>query len=182
MTAFTLRSGVSTDAPEIVELYKAVAAAGDGLARAASEVSMEYVENFVSKSLENGLIIVARHNATDDLIGEIHSYGLGIRAFAHVLGELTIAVHPAHQGIGVGRALFSELLRRVTEERPEILRVELVARESNKKAIALYEKIGFRVEGRFEHRITSPGGGYEADIPMAWYRPRVSEGLVHDPT
>jgi putative acetyltransferase len=78
-------------------------------------------------------------------------------------------VHPAQHGRGIGRALLAELLRRVSETRPDILRVELIARESNRRAIALYERLGFRREGRLEARIRS-SGGIEADIPMGWLR------------
>ncbi len=156
------------DAPAIVELYRAVAAIEGGLARTADEISDEYVGAFVEKSLDGGVIIVARNAAGGMIVGEIHGYALGPRVFKHVIGELTIAVHPNSQGGGVGRAIFTEFMRRVAEERPDILRVELVARESNARAIEFYKSLGFKTEGRFEDRIQSVDGGFEADIPMAW--------------
>ncbi len=154
----------------LVELYRAVAATEGGLARTAEEISEEYVRQFLGKSLESGVCLTARETNDGPIMGEIHCYSLGLRAFAHVLGELTIAVHPTHQGMGAGKALFTELLRRVEQERPDIFRIELIARESNQKAIAFYQKLGFRIEGRLENRIRSVGGGCEADIPMAWLR------------
>jgi ribosomal protein S18 acetylase RimI-like enzyme len=66
--------------------------------------------------------------------------------------------------------LFRKLLDSVIGEKPEILRIELIARESNIKAIHFYKSLGFRIEGRFVNRIKSVNGGYEADIPMAWLR------------
>ncbi len=165
-----INTATSDDRAEILALYLAVAAVEGGLARTAEEISEEYVSHFLGKSLESGLCLVARETDGDPIIGEIHSYAIGPRVFAHVLGELTIAVHPAKQGLGVGKRLFTELLRRVEQERPDILRIELIARESNRKAIEFYQKLGFNIEGRFENRIRSVGGGYEADIPMAWQR------------
>lgn len=165
-----INSANPQDRGEIFTLYRAVAANEGGLARTAEEISEEYIVHFVGKSLESGLCLVARETDGDSIIGEIHCYALGPRVFAHVLGELTIAVHPDKQGLGVGKRLFTELLRRIEQERPDILRVELIARESNRKAIEFYQKLGFHIEGRFEHRIRSVGGGYEADIPMAWLR------------
>jgi putative acetyltransferase len=50
--------------------------------------------------------------------------------------------------------------------------VELIARESNARAIGLYESLGFRREGRLEGRVRRPDGVVEADIPMAWVRIR----------
>ncbi len=170
MKAFIIDSATPEDKTEVVALYRAVATIEGGLARTEEEISEEYVEHFLRKSLESGLSLVGRQEGTGKIIGEIHSYAIGPRVFAHVLGDLTIAVHPDHQGFGIGKALFTELLKHVKDGRPDILRVELIARESNGKAIEFYQKLGFQIEGRLANRIRSVGGGYESDIPMAWQR------------
>lgn len=103
-------------------------------------------------------------------IGEIHCYNSGLKVFAHVLGDLTIVVEPQYQGKGVGRKLFTFLLDEVKSKRPDIIRVELIARESNTNALKFYESLGFKHEGRLKNRIRSVGGGYEDDIVMAWSR------------
>jgi ribosomal protein S18 acetylase RimI-like enzyme len=167
---YTVNNASLGDLDGILKLYLAVAALEGGLARTAKEISLDYVKQFITKSAENGIIVVARDNFSGDVIGEIHGYAIGPKVFSHVLGELTIAVHPERQGIGIGKAIFTEFMRRVKEDRPDILRVELIARESNRKAIAFYEKLGFVIEGRFVFRIQSVGGGFEDDIPMAWTR------------
>lgn len=168
MKDFSVTNGNSEDIEAVTALYRKVAAVEGGLARSAAEISREYVENFVSKALESGIVVVARKDAK--IIGEIHAYALGPEVFAHVLGELTIAVDPDFQGSGVGKALFTELMRQVAAARSDILRVELIARESNARAIEFYKKLGFEIEGRMTNRIRSVGGGFEADIPMAWHR------------
>jgi putative acetyltransferase len=168
MNDFSVSNGGAGDVAAIENLYREVAAIEGGLARAADEISREYVENFVSKAAASGIIVLARKD--ERVIGEIHAYALGPKVFAHVLGELTIAVHPDFQSLGVGKALFTELMRRVDEERPDILRVELIARESNARAIEFYKKLGFEIEGRMTDRIRSVDGGFEADIPMSWRR------------
>jgi ribosomal protein S18 acetylase RimI-like enzyme len=170
-STFTIGPGMRGNVREVRDLYLAVAAIGGGLARAADEITEEYVRNFVEKAAGTGVIVLARDSVSGHVVGEMHGYSLGPRVFSHVLGELTIAVHPEHQGRGIGRALFSEFMRRVQEEHPDIRRVELIARESNEKAIRFYERMGFAVEGRFRRRIRSVGGGFEDDIPMAWLRP-----------
>jgi len=58
----------------------------------------------------------------------------------------------------------------VLEMRPDIQRVELISRESNRKAILFYESLGFRQEGEFVSRIRNVDGSLESDIPMAWTR------------
>lgn len=164
-----IRSSTPADVDGIVALYKAVGHAGGGLARTPQEVTRGYVRDFLVAALEGGVALVA----TDDqgnVIGEIHTRPLGPRAFGHVLGDLTIAVHPSCQGRGVGRRIFSHLLEVVQTQLPHILRVELKSRESNTHAITMYESLGFRKEGRMENRIRLADGSLDADIPMAWHR------------
>lgn len=165
-----LKRGNTNDIDAVFSLYKKVASIEGGLSRNKDEITTEYISSFLQKSVQFGVCYVAVDETTSAIIGEIHCYSPNIRVFAHVLGELTIAVDPQHQGKGIGRLLFEKLLNTIIEEKPEILRVELIARESNRKAIAFYESLGFAIEGRFEQRIQSVSGGFEADLPMAWIR------------
>jgi len=158
------------DIPAIEALYRRVAAVEGGLARKASEITTEYIEDFVSKSIYNGNEIVAVTSEPGRIIGEIHCYVQGIETFWHVLTDLTIAIDPEYQGRGVGRKLFTELLIDVRDNRPDITRVELIARESNLRAIAFYESLGFQKEGRLRKRIKRSDGRYEDDIVMGWLR------------
>jgi putative acetyltransferase len=181
LPAVTIRSGTPADAPAIRALYQVVGARAGGIARAPDEVTSEYVEGFITKALERGIIIVAELQGMQGLAGELHAWRTHIRSFAHVLGDLTIAVHPDVQGMGIGRRLFTTLLETVERSMPEILRVELVTQESNTRALRLYESLGFVREGRMERRIRTPlGTGVEADIPMAWF-PGIASGAVPSP-
>jgi len=85
-----------------------------------------------------------------------------------VFSDLSISVDPEAQGGGVGRRLFQCLLHRVVAEQPAISRVELVARESNRKALRFYESLGFAAEGRLVGRIKNLDGTFESDISMSW--------------
>jgi ribosomal protein S18 acetylase RimI-like enzyme len=170
MPAAAIRVTEPEDAEAVYELYRAVAARPGGLARAADEITHAYVHDFLNHSREHGLSLVSV-TAHEGVVGEIHAYGRALRSFAHVLGDLTVAVHPQAQGRGIGRALFTRLLAQIQERFPAVVRVELLARESNQHAIALYESLGFRREGRLEARVRGAGGALEADIPMAWMKP-----------
>lgn len=166
-----IRPATLSDLNLIAKLYQAVAAIPGGIARQADEISWEYVENNLSKSLQSGICLVAEEN--DQIVAEIHSYKLVPKVFDHVLSELTIVAHPDWQGKGIGKEIFTAFLQEVKSNRPEILRVELIARESNIKAINFYQKIGFRIEGKLENRIANPDGTFESDIPMGWVRDRI---------
>ena len=170
MDDINVRKSFVNDIPSIEELYLRVAAVEGGLARNASEISREYIEHIVSKSITYGIELVATTNNPSRIIGDIHCYRNGIQTFKHVLGDLTIAVDPEYQGKGIGRMLFTELLDEVKTNCPDILRIELIARESNERALRFYESLGFRQEGRLKNRIQSVNGGFEDDIFMAWLR------------
>lgn len=167
-----IRTAVPEDAPFIRNLYREVARQGGGLARTEEEITDEYVEGFVNRSLSSGLILVVEHPEHNHaLIGEMHAYRPGPSLFNHVLSELTIAIHPEFQGRKVGRTLFTIFLEEIGINHPDIGKVELIARESNLKAIKFYQSFGFLIEGRMEMRVKMPDGDYEADIPMGWQNP-----------
>lgn len=170
MANFIIRKAEPEDFSAVVELYRNVARQGGGIARSETEITESYVRNFTEKARQSGLqVVCCSENGV--LLGELHCYPPEPRAFAHVLSELTIVVAPDYQGQGIGRKMFQTLLDLVLLERPEIRRIELITRESNTKAIALYESLGFAVEGRLEGRIIGADGRPEADIPMAWLNP-----------
>lgn len=170
MTSALLRPGRRDDAPAIQQLYQEVGAIPGGIARTPPEVTSDYVNGFVEDSLARGIILVAELPGLAGLAGELHAYRSDLDVFRHVMGDLTVVVHPRAQGKGIGRRLFNRLLDEVKQQHPDVLRVELITQEGNARALHLYESLGFRREGRLEGRIRAPNGGYEADIPMAWCR------------
>ena len=166
------RTATIEDLDRIIKLYQEVARTEGGIARLEPEITPEYVSSFLEKSLAAGLIIVGENpDNENELIAEIHAYKAGIQVFDHVLSDLTIVVHPNFQRRKLGRTILTIFLEEVGRNRPDIGRVELIARESNEKAIALYQSMGFLIEGRLEMRIRTTDRHYEADIPMGWQNP-----------
>ncbi|EGF93414.1 acetyltransferase GNAT family protein [Asticcacaulis biprosthecium C19] len=145
-------------------LYRAAAASG-GLSRKPDEITHAYVAGFLHQAVEAGISLMAVRDG--QVLGEIHGWPMPQSQFAHVFGDITIAVRPEAQGQGVGRALFQGLIADITTMLPQIRRIELGCRESNARAIALYESLGFVVEGRLKQRVFDEGGFYEDDLAMA---------------
>jgi ribosomal protein S18 acetylase RimI-like enzyme len=172
MATLHFRTALPEDVPAIISLYKAVAAPGNGIARAAHEITEEYVSKFVESSLRKGVIIVGEDPADSKrIVAELHAVTPAIDIFRHTLTNLTIAVHPEFQGRKIGRTIFTIFLEDIARNRPDIGRVELFVRETNARAIQFYQSLGFMIEGRLEMRIKNPDKTYEADIPMGWQNP-----------
>ena len=166
-----LREAGLADVPAIKALYQA-AAAGGGLARSDAEVSEAYVKDFVQRSLQHGLILVL-HPAGQpgQVLGEIHGYSLGLQAFRHVFEHVTMAVHPAYQGKGLGRRLVQGLQNKIRLHFPHILKIELKCFSHNEAALRLYQKTGFVIEGRQQNRVFTGENTFADGLSLAWFNP-----------
>jgi len=165
---YIIRQATIEDKKGIYNLYLKVANVVGGIARKKHELSLEYIENKLILSLNSGVCFVVLDNGV--IIAEIHSHKLNIDVFDHIVSELTIVVAPKYQRRGIGKKLFKTFLTHIENYRKDILRVELIVRESNSKAINLYTKLGFKKEGELSKRIFN-GTEFESDIPMAWFNP-----------
>lgn len=79
-------------------------------------------------------------------------------------GVLGIAVVPELRGHGIGSALLESVLKKARAA--GLTRIELTVRDDNKRAIALYEKLGFAVEG-LQRNAIRVDGKYENLVSMA---------------
>lgn len=162
--AVGLRPLGMADAPAVLDLMRR---AEGGLGRLPGEMDMPWMEDALGSALRDGLAIGAWRGPR--LAGVIKASRMPSVQFQHVLADLTVAVDPDFQGQGVGHALFRELIAGAAALTPKVERVELVVREGLAHAIRLYERVGFRAEGRFEGRFRLSSGAVEADIPMALF-------------
>jgi putative acetyltransferase len=115
-----------------------------------------------------GIVLLAV--AGDAVIGTcgLHPEGNRLRR-KHVLG-LGISVSKACWGQGVGKALMAALMD-YADNWAGALRVELTVFADNARAIALYKKFGFFVEGT--HRAYAMRNGALADVlSMARFHPK----------
>jgi ribosomal protein S18 acetylase RimI-like enzyme len=166
MQGLHLRPTTPADIAALLTLYRDVAAMpNSGLARHSDEMNRDYVAAFAGLCDPQGVSIAAFDGQA--LAGEIHAARMRPRQFSHVLTDLTVAVHPQAQGRGVGSALFRALFDAAARLNPPVTRIELVGRAGNAAALRLYERLGFRAEGRFAGRVRLAGGTIEDDIPMA---------------
>ena len=167
--SFQIRGAVTEDRDQLFSIYRLVADQRDGIIREKSEITPAFIDQIFKSSLDRGLMLVAVDQ--NEVIGAIHAYTPGIRAFRHILSDLTIVVHPRYQGKGIGTELFNTFLERVKRNFSHILRVELFTREHNKKNVEFYRRLGFVNEGRQERKIFLKDDKFHTPLHMAWFNP-----------
>jgi putative acetyltransferase len=173
-----LRPAVRDDAARLIELELAIVRAGSGMVKQEDEMptDLEDYANHVGLGREGRVFcLVAEREGV--LLAEASIARIGLRMLRHV-GTLGIGVHPAYQGLGLGRALLQHVMAWVREHRDEdggrVLRVELGVRSDNPRAVALYRSLGFVEEGVRRDFVRLGDGSFVDDITMGqlFERPR----------
>ncbi len=100
-----------------------------------------YIENL--NQADNSIFLVAYDE--NHPVGFAYLEG-GRRARTHHCTNLGIGVLESHQRIGLGQALMEQLIA-YAQSTETIAKIDLQVRKDNEKAIALYKKLGFLVEG-----------------------------------
>jgi RimJ/RimL family protein N-acetyltransferase len=112
-----------------------------------------------------GRVMLVAATEGGELIGELDAGCGQRRRIAHRLRFGLSVAHP-WRGMGVGRALIERLLDWATLH-PTVEKVVLGVFAENRAAIALYEKLGFSIEGRRIREFRIAPGVYADDLIMA---------------
>ena len=110
----------------------------------------------------NSVFLVARHD--DEVAGFLTLRGGSLARMRHV-AKLEIMVDQPHRGRGVGRALMDACIDWSTRN-GEIQKIGLNVFDDNTRAIALYEGLGFAVEGHREREYRMADGTFRGDVLM----------------
>ena len=123
---------------------------------------IETTREFVLDHIKNNWPqLVALHKGK--IIGWCDISPLDRPVFSHI-GSLGIGVIDEYRGQGVGRELMMCALQ--AAKKKGLTRIELTVREHNKRAINLYEQLGFVTEGIHKNGVCI-NGQYENHIFMA---------------
>ena len=121
----------------------------------------EQIDYFLQKKF---LWLVATYQ--EKIIGEIDIIPYQAVKTKHV-AKLTIGILPNFQSLGLGSKLMENALKWAKANRLE--RIELFVFASNEKAINLYKKFGFIIEGERKNFIKLANNAYENDLLLAKY-------------
>ncbi|WP_125982324.1 GNAT family N-acetyltransferase [Loigolactobacillus iwatensis] len=163
----TIRQAIPTDAAEIMKVmaklgqetaYLLLDGNNDGMTEAFEQEQLADIYT----STNNTLIVAL---AGKQIIG-IARVIAGQEAPIQHIGELGISILQAYWGLGLGSAMMAELIS--WAERESILRrLELTVQARNERAIHLYQKFDFQVEGKLERGFYDEQVGFLQVLLMA---------------
>lgn len=155
-----IRSAEEKDAQDLIDFLKIVSSETPFLIRDPDEVtlSVEQEKDFINakKDSESELLMVAeidgRHIGTCSLM----SLG-GFKRHRHRC-DVAIALYKEYCGCGIGRLVLETVLNIAKKTGYEQAELEVIT--SNKSAVALYEKLGFKIYGTFPDNMKYADGTY----------------------
>jgi RimJ/RimL family protein N-acetyltransferase len=144
------------DLPEIARWHSDAGFARMFDARPAAPRSASTLESWLEDYTRstNGFLFAIRLLASDELLGFTELEGI---LWPHAHAWLSIAIgDPARQGQGYGAEAIGLALQFAFQEL-NLHRVQLTVFSYNQRAIALYEKLGFRREGTYREHLQRDG-------------------------
>ena len=135
------------DATSLAHLLREVPLESDFLAQDETSPSLlpEELETYLARVLEtpNQLCLVAKVGTK--VIGVLNVVADQETKTSHI-GDVFIAVSKPYWGYGIGHFLMEAMID-WAEHTPEISRLELTVQARNDRAVHLYQKFGFDIEG-----------------------------------
>ncbi len=162
-----IRNAQPNDASILAAAEKAIAAIPGFLVSKPEEIHSQNFHKRIAElnSIPNGKYIVAEQNG--DLVGHAMLDPMGLKAIEHVV-RLTIAVHPGYEEKGIGEQLLTHLID-WAKSNPAVKKIELNVRSCNTRAIRLYQKLGFNIEGRIRNRVRISDNEFVDDLEMGLF-------------
>ena len=164
-----IRSASKGDLNNLINLYKEVSSLSTE--KIFYEIDGKHITEILERSTEKGIMLLLEDDKTKKIYGELHAYKPKGKAVNHIICELSIIIHPLAHGKNLAALMLVYLLTLIKEQYPDVLRVEILVRESNTKGIDFYKSFGFKEEGRFERRYLKPNGELESDVALVWFNP-----------
>jgi RimJ/RimL family protein N-acetyltransferase len=165
MQRIIIRETVPADAEQVVAHMQHMShepnntiLTGPGEFTVTVEEEREIIEEYAETS--NSILLVAE--ADGEIIGLLHCRGGKRRAVRHA-ASLGISVHRDWRDKGVGSAMMARLVE-WARQNPIITRLELEVFTDNPRAIHVYEKLGFEIEGCKRQAVVKDGQNHDTYV------------------
>ena len=161
------------DAAELLEVERAIVAAGHGVVQGLEDLpaTIEDSERALQPWIDGefsgsrGHLVVAESDGHLVASGEIRR--LGAARVNHV-AHLSLGVAPTAEGAGIGRAVLEYLIAWAKDGPGNgVHRIELAVNVDNLHALGLYLSLGFVVEGRRREFVENSDGLFVDDYLMS---------------
>lgn len=164
--AWIIRQATPDDAAALIDYVKTMLAGPEAnmpLAPDEFTWTVEAEQAVLAETAQSDNSVFLLAVAGDQIIGELSLRGGQRRALRHA-AFLGMSVHEAWRGRGVGSALMAAAIE-WARAGGVLTRIELFVYAGNARAIHLYEKAGFQVEGK-RRRAIYQNGEYIDDLVM----------------
>ncbi|MEH7308677.1 GNAT family N-acetyltransferase [Neobacillus drentensis] len=143
---YVIRSATEKDAKNLSELRLQIDGETENLDREKGEAYIDEsgFKQIIKDDTENARNLFLVVEVNDRLVGFSRCEGSKLKRFAHKV-EFGICVLKEFWGYGIGKNLLKETVQWADSN--EIKKITLNVIETNDKAIQLYQKFGFEVEG-----------------------------------
>lgn len=168
-----IRRAAPADAAQLLELERAVVAAGHGVVKVLADLPVDaqamqpHVDDWVHRHPSAGIRLVAVLDGR--VMADATAERLRPTLVNHV-AVLALQVHPEAQGQGLGRLVLEGLLAWAQDASgprlPAITRLELYVRADNRRAQNLYRSVGFQLEGVRRSLVRGADGTFHDDCVM----------------
>lgn len=162
---YIIRSAIESDAKNLSEIRLQIDGETENLDRARGEA---YLDEFGFKKLiigdterNHNLFLVAEVNGR--IVGFSRCEGTTLKRMAHKV-EFGVCVLKEYWGYGIGKNLLKQSIQWADSN--EIKKISLSVLETNEKAIFLYKKYGFEVEGTLKKDKRLADGNYYNTVLM----------------
>jgi RimJ/RimL family protein N-acetyltransferase len=153
----SIRSVAPDDASALIAYLNAISTESEFLGYGPGELTMTVEEErqFLERcGATPGTIAMA--GFVDDAIVASLTFLVGFKSRTRHVGEVGMSVRQAFWGLGVGTAMAGTFIQWVRQE-PSVTKVNLRVRTDNHRALAIYRRCGFSVEGTLRRDICVDG-------------------------
>lgn len=157
---YVIRNAIPEDASNLIKYLNSIAAESDNLTFGPGELTItvgietKIIENAISSN--NQYFVVAELDGL--IIGNLN-FSAGIKPRIAHIGEFGVSVLKEYWGNKIARELINGLIK-WAKDGGKVTKINLQVREDNEKAINLYKKLGFEIEGLIKRSFFIKGKYY----------------------
>ncbi|MCM3783497.1 GNAT family N-acetyltransferase [Neobacillus mesonae] len=174
--SYVIRSAIVEDAAELSELRLRIDGETEHLDREKGEAVIDGpgFERIIMEDSENSRHLFLAAVVNDRIVGFSRCEGSSLKRFSHKV-EFGVGVVREFWGYGIGKNLLKVSM--AWADSMNIKKMTLNVTETNDKAIRLYKKLGFEIEGVLKQDKLLSDGKYYDTMIMGRFKDKVAEEI-----